>query len=235
MYIHRTEIADVICSPYGFQQLIAAVYLAHVGHKEIQQIKFLYGKVYMVACYIHVARADIDGNIPNRYNQLCRLPACPRPAENILYACLYLKDIEGLCHVVVRAVFKAQNLIHILALCGKHYNGHIADLAHRLAYFNAAHFGQHHIQQYKVIIPGFYLGQGKFSVPRGVGFVAVGLQRKFKALYNEGLVVNQQYTLCHMRSSLMLRRYGYTTPMVKIISYYSRFETLNNGINCKYK
>ena len=167
MYVYRPEIPDIVEAPYGLKQLVPAVNLAYVGHEQVQQVEFLYRKVHRLPMAYNAAGIYVYCDVPGGDLHLGSLLAGARPAKYGLYSGLYLEYVERLCHVVVRAVFEAQYLIHILALCGEHDYWHVALLPHRLAYFYSAHLGQHNVQQYKIEIAVLYLFKGLFAVSGG--------------------------------------------------------------------
>ena len=219
VYVYRPEIPDIVEAPYGLKQLVPAVNLAYVGHEQVQQVEFLYRKVHGLPMAYYAAGIYVYRNVPGGDLHLGSLLAGARPAKYGLYSGLYLEYVERLCHVVVRAVFEAQYLIHILALCSEHDYWHVALLPHRLAYFYSAHLGQHNVQQYKIEIAVLYLFKGLFAVSGGIRLVSVGFQRKLEPLYYQRLVVHKKNSLCHIKPSCLSAN-GHSIPMVKIISYY---------------
>ena len=55
-------------------------------------------------------------------------------------------DIKRLCNVVIRTILKAQDLVHVVALCRKHDNRHIRKLADLLAYLKTVKLRKHYIK-----------------------------------------------------------------------------------------
>ena len=92
---------------------------------------------------------------------------------------LYFQDVEGLGHVIVRPVFQAEDLVHILALGREHDDGHVALFADALANLNPIDFGQHHVQQDQVERLGRKLGKRLFAILCGIRFVPILLEAVF--------------------------------------------------------
>ena len=105
-------------------------------------------------------------------------------AHDGLDAGLDLQNIEGLGHVIVRAIFQPQNLVDLLALGGQHDDGHVAVLADALAYRDAVDFGQHYIQQDKIKMSGKKFGQGFLAVGGRVRLKSLLFERIFQTFYN---------------------------------------------------
>ena len=68
-------------------------------------------------------------------------------AQDGLDTRLDFQNVERLGHIIVRAVFQAEDLIHIFALCGEHDDGHVGFLTDALTDFDPVHHRQHHVQQ----------------------------------------------------------------------------------------
>ena len=116
---------------------------------------------------------------------------------------LDLQNVKRLGHVIVRAVFKPEDFIHILALGSQHDDRHIAALTDALADLDAVQPRQHHVQQNQIILTGKKLGQRFLAVHRGIGQIAVLLQTVFQSLENQGFVVHQQNLSGHVFSLLV--------------------------------
>ena len=108
-----------------------------------------------------------------------------------------LQNVERLGHVVVRAVFQAEDFVHILALGGQHDNRHTGCFADALADAESVHLRQHHVQQHKIIHPGKEFVQRFLTIHGGIGFVAVLFKRIFQAFQNKRLIVHQQNAFSH--------------------------------------
>ena len=152
MHVHRSEIAQIVLTPYGFKQLVAAVYLAGVFHEKLKQIKFLHGKANVLAVKRCTAAAYVYAQPVCAQFHFGRFAVRTSAAQYALYPGLYLQYVEGLCHVIVRAVFKAEYFVHILALGGEHYYGNVARFAHYLANLYSAELWQHNVQQHQIIM-----------------------------------------------------------------------------------
>ena len=181
MHVYCAHIAHVIIFPNRFQQRLAAVYLAAMGDEQLKQVKFLSRQAHRLAAEHHRAALAVDLQVMHTDDALFLLQFALRlaAAEDGLDARLDFQNIKGLGHVIVRAVFKAENLIHILALGGQHDDRHIALFANALTDLNAVHARQHHIQQNQVVFPGEKLGQRLFAVHGGIGLIPVLLQAVF--------------------------------------------------------
>ena len=119
------------------------------------------------------------------------------PAENRLDSCFDFQDVEGLGHVVVGAVFKAQDLIHILALGRQHDDRDIALFTDSLADGNTVQLRQHDVKQNQVVIPGFKHGERFFTVHGAFRFVSFLFQSILQTLQDQRFVINQENPFSH--------------------------------------
>ena len=117
--------------------------------------------------------------------------------KNRLDARLHLKDIERLGHIIIRAVLKTEDLIHILALCGQHDDRDIAPFTNPLADSNTVQLRKHHVQKDQIKRTRLKLGQGLFSVHGTVCLVTFLFQRIFQALQDQRFVVHQEDPFTH--------------------------------------
>ena len=119
------------------------------------------------------------------------------PTENGLDPCLHFQNIVGLGHVVVGAVFQAEDLVHVLTLGGKHDNRHVGVFPDALTNADAIQLGQHHIQQDHIVLSAKELGQRFLSIHGAIGFVALLLQGIFQSLQNKRLVIHKiRFAMC---------------------------------------
>ena len=118
-------------------------------------------------------------------------------AQDGLDAGLDLKDIEGLGHIVVRAVFQPQNFVDLFTLGGQHDDRYIAVLPDPLAHGDTVHLRQHHVQQDEVVMACKELGQRFVAVSGGIRLEAFLFQRIFQTLNNQGLIVNKEDAFRH--------------------------------------
>ena len=163
MHVHRPQIAHVLDAPDLFQQLFARKDPPPVFHQKAQNVELFGGEIDRLAI-------ERDGEICGVDLQAAAFQlggllfhgglGPPGAAQNGLDARLDLQNIEGLGHVVVGAVFQAEDLVHILALGGEHDNGHIGVFADAGAHFHAAQLGEHDVEQDQVIIAAFGLFDG---------------------------------------------------------------------------
>ena len=59
--------------------------------------------------------------------------------------CLYFKNIERLCYVIICAILQSQDLIHVVTFCSKHHDRHIGKISDMLTYFKTVHLRKHNI------------------------------------------------------------------------------------------
>ena len=205
MHVHRAHVAHVIVFPHGLQQRLAAVNLAAVGNQELKQIKLLGRQPNGLAAEHHGAVLAVDLQIVHPDDALFLMHLGLRLAapEDGFDPRLNLQNVKRLGHVIVRAVFKPEDFIHILALGGQHDDRHIAALTDALADLDAVQPRQHHVQQNQIILTGKKLGQRFLAVHRGIGQIAVLLQTVFQSLENQGFVVHQQNLSGHVFSLLV--------------------------------
>ena len=183
MHVHRAGVAHVIVLPHRFQHGFPAEHLAPVGDEQLQQIKFLGRQADFLAAQGDGTVHDVHFHIVHP-DDLLFFPGggLGRAAQHRLDPGLHLQDVEGLGHVIVRAVFQAQDLIHILALGGEHQDGHVAALPDALAHLDAVQLGQHHVQQHQVHLLLEKNLQCLLAVRGGEDLIPFLFQRKAKPL-----------------------------------------------------
>ena len=202
VHVHGAQIAQIVVLPDGFQQVLAGKHLAAFGREQLQKVKLLRSQVDLAPIDGHRAVGQVDRHVAHVHDLAAAVPLrAARPAEDGLDARLDLQHVEGLGHVVVRAVLKAEDLVHILALGRQHDDRHVALFADALAHLNAVQLGQHHVQQDQVERFVEELVQRFLAVRRRIGLIANLLQAVFKSLDDQRLVVHQQNSLGHCGSS----------------------------------
>ena len=151
MDVHRAGIAGVVVLPDVFQHLLAGEGAAAVGDEQVQEVELLGGQLDLLAPQLHRALEEVALHIPHADDLLFfHGGGGTGAAQHRADAGTHLQDIEGLGHVVIRAVFQAEDLIHVLALGGEHDDRHVGLLADALAHAQAVQLGQHYVQQHQV-------------------------------------------------------------------------------------
>ena len=198
MDVHRTGIAGIVIFPDRFEHLFSAEHSAAIGYEHLEQVKFL-------GCQLDVFSAK--GNAPldqvhfhivdPDHPVFLLLDAAGNTAEDRLDPRFDFKNIEGFGHIIIRAVFKPEDLIHILTLGGQHDDRNITAFTDPLADSNTVQFRQHNVQKDKVKRPCFKLGQGFLAIHGAVCFVAFLLQRIFQAFQDQRLVIHKEDPFTH--------------------------------------
>ena len=137
MHVHRAQISRIFVAPKRFQQLFAAVNLAAIGDEQAQHIKFLGGEIDFLPAKRDRAQILIDAQFVHRQDiALLFFARRAHAAQDGLDTRLDFQNVERLGHIIVRAVFQAEDLIHIFALCGEHDDGHVGFLTDALTDFD---------------------------------------------------------------------------------------------------
>ena len=203
MHVHRAQVAQIVVLPDGFQKVFAAENLAAVADEQLKQIEFLRREVDLLLADGHRAVVQVDAHVAHRQNRLSAFLLHHRgAAEDGLDAALDLEDVERLGHIIVRAVFETQNLVHVLALGGEHDDRHRGFFADALAHLNAVYLGQHDVQKHKIIAPGEKFVQRFLAVHCGIRFIIILFKGIFESLHDQRFVVYDQYFACHPHSSV---------------------------------
>ena len=192
MYVHGPYVSRIFISPYDIQKVLSAVYFVGIENQKFKQIELFGGKIdlfsrdkYSPALTVQFQIAGFDC-----FRLFLLFIVVPRPAHDRLDPGLYFQNIEGLGNIIVRAVFQAQDLIHIFALGSKHHDRNIGKLPDLLTDFKTVHLGKHKIQENDIImvLPG--LLHCLFSVIGTVHFHTVLLQIETDPFYNQFLVIH---------------------------------------------
>ena len=122
MYINGTGISRIICAPEGHKKIIPGEYLSGIRHKKEEHIKFTGGEIDLIL-FDHKppgALVDPDVSALDLGDFFTLFVRAETPPHDGLDPRLHLKYVEGLCDIVIRPVLKAEDLVHVIALRGKH-------------------------------------------------------------------------------------------------------------------
>ena len=199
MNIHGPFIPRIILSPDQLEKLRPAVDLSRIGHQKLQKLKFLSGQIDFTPADLNSAIVLVKPYI-TVYDDvfLHVLLRSSGSAENRLDSCLDLQNVERLRDIVICAVFKAEDLIHILSLCRQHDNRHIRKLADLPADVHPIHHRKHQIQKNHIVGILLCLLQSFAPVIGRIHFIVVLLKAEANSLYNQLLIVHNQHSGCHL-------------------------------------
>ena len=110
-----------------------------------------------------------------------------------------LPDVEGLGHIVVRAVIQPRDLVRDLIPGGEHQNGGgDVGAAQAAGHLEAVHLGKHHIEHNGVVLPGEGVVQPVRPVEHHVGLIALLRHDLAQRLGQAALVLYNQdaHTFC---------------------------------------
>ena len=118
MHIHSAHIPRIFIAPNKIEQILSAIYLIGMMHKQLQKIKLLRCKVDLPAKNKKSPALTIKTQLPclDHLWILLLLRSRRGSAHDRLDPCLYLQDIKRLCDIIIRAVFKPEDLIHIVSI-----------------------------------------------------------------------------------------------------------------------
>ena len=134
MHVQRLGVADIVGAPDAVDQLVAGHHAALVLHEVFQQFEFLQREEHVLAADRHLMLADSHGNVTAYERNIVvggfsgfgdHLVAAQHRAD----ACQQLTEGIRFGDVVVRADFKADDLVDFRAFRGQHDDRHTALLA----------------------------------------------------------------------------------------------------------
>ena len=208
MDIHGADVRTVLVCPDGVEQVFPGKDPVGIAHQVLDDVELLGGQVGKLVAPIGVPGIQIQTDGAAQQLVLRGFPCrgdAAAAAEHGADAGLELEDVEGLGQVIVRALVKTQELVHIVRLGGQQDDGHIGELPDLGAGLQTVQPGHHHIQHDQIGVLHFRQLHGLHAVAAGDDLVAVILKVEADALDKQCLVIHNK-DLFHMLPPIQLRR-----------------------------
>jgi len=204
MDVNRAVVPDVLIAPHHIEQVLPAVHPAGVAHEQLHQVELLGGEVHRDPVLPGGTLIGVQTDVAHGKGTFGRLALHRRTgtAQQGADPRLQLQDVEGLGDVVVRPALKAHDLVRVLPLGGEHDDRDVGELPDAHTGLEPIDLGHHQIQddQVKVALPGQL--HGFLPVIAGLYLIALIFQVKGDPLYQDALVVHDQY-FCHSLKLLL--------------------------------
>ena len=196
MHVHRADISLILRAPHQLQQVFPAVDLAGVAHEELHQVEFPGGELHLLPVAVGDAALSLQAERFAHQHGSRGLFLLHRaaPAQQGPYPGLQLQDVERLGHIVVRPVFKTDDLVVVLAFRRQHDDGDLGKAADLQTGFQAALFRHHQIHDHKVDAALAHQLHRPLPIVSRDDLKAVHFQIELDSLDEQLLVVYHQYT-----------------------------------------
>ena len=193
MHVHRADLAADVVAPDCVEQRLARIYAVGIAHQKLHEVEFLRRQIDRHVLAKRAAAAAVKRDVPADERLLRRLFFCRTgPAQKRPDTRLEFENVERLCEIVVRAVLKAQQLVHILGFGGQHDNGNLRKLPDFRAGLQTVKPGHHQIEHDQIRRFARRQLHGLHAVAAGHDLVAVVFQIEFNALDEQLFIIYNQ-------------------------------------------
>ena len=196
MDVHRAVVPNVLIAPHHIEQVFPAVHPSGVAHEQFHQIELLGGEVHRDPVLPGGAPVGVQADVAHgegAFGRLLQQGADPG---------FQLQDIEGLGDVVIRSALEAHDLVRVLPLGGEHDNWDVGELPDAHTGLEPVDLGHHQVQNNQIEIPLPGQLHGFLPIIAGLHLIALIFQVKGDPLYQDALVVHDQY-FCHSLKLLL--------------------------------
>ena len=192
MDVHGADVAAVLVAPDQVQQIFPGIDPVGIADKQLHHVKFAGRQVHRHAVLIDVVLPRVDGNGADGDTVVLGLIAAAATKQGADPR-FQFQNIKGLGQIVVRAMFKAQQLVHILGAGSEHDDGNIGKFPDSAAGLQPVDLRHHDIQDDEPDLRVVGQLHRLPAVGASNDLITVVLQIKTDALYEQFFIVNYQY------------------------------------------
>ena len=192
MDVHRADIAAVLIAPDEVKQIFAGVDAVRVADEQLDKVKLARRQLNGLSVLIDVALLRVHGQAAG-CDAVVLIFQPAAAAQQGADARLQLQNVEGLCQIVVRAVLKAKQLVHVLRAGSEHDNGNVRKFPNGAAGGQPVDLRHHDVQHDEPDVRIARQLDGLASVASGDDLIAVVLQVEANALDQQLFIIYDQY------------------------------------------